>query len=178
MSWAQDGHFMIFFCARKVRLPSHVLCLIKDWPANAPSRHSLQKLWAHGVVRGRVITFLHIRQLNSANFRKQFIIIEIFCKLVNTIKTHLQFLQLSSFNLNGGGCKKKYTFQKPFFHWQFFVTSNSHGTIIIQFTLNLNPTFWWSFFPQPATLFLLWDKIKLQINLKKLTLSILKCCKL
>ena len=67
MSLGQEGHFMTFFCARSVRLPSHVLCLTKVWPEKAPSRQDLQKLWAQGVVSGRTITFRQIRHLNSAD---------------------------------------------------------------------------------------------------------------
>ena len=66
MSFEQDGHFMTFFCARSVRPPSRVLSLMKVWPEKALSKQALQKLCAQGVVRGRVITFRQIMQLNSA----------------------------------------------------------------------------------------------------------------
>lgn len=66
MSFGHEGHFMIFFCARNVRQPSKFLCLIQGLPAKAPNKQDLQKLCAQGVVRGRTITFRHIRHLNSA----------------------------------------------------------------------------------------------------------------
>ena len=66
MSFEQDGHFMIFFCALNVRLPSQFLSFMKVWPAKVSCKHDLQKLCAQGVVRGRFITLWQIRQQNSA----------------------------------------------------------------------------------------------------------------
>lgn len=63
MSVVQEGHFMMFFCERSVR-PPRFLSLIWVIPANVDSRHVLQKLWAQGVVTGRLITFWQIMQLN------------------------------------------------------------------------------------------------------------------
>jgi hypothetical protein len=65
MSVGHDGQLMTFFWDRSAR-PPLLLSLIKVLPANAPSKHNLQKLCAQGVVIGRVITCRQIRQLNSA----------------------------------------------------------------------------------------------------------------
>lgn len=70
MSFGQQGHFMTFFCARRVR-PPLLLCLTWVIPANLPVRHSLQKLWAQGVVTGELMTSRQIWQPNSELNKKK-----------------------------------------------------------------------------------------------------------
>lgn len=65
MSVGQQGHFMMFFLARRVR-PPLLLSVITACPENLLSKHALQKLCAQGVVTGRLINCRQILQLNSA----------------------------------------------------------------------------------------------------------------
>lgn len=81
MSVGHEGHCRTFFCDRSVR-PPLLLSLTEDIPANAPSKHALQKLWAQGVVTGRVMTCRQIRQLNSACNTYQISITALFNQVV------------------------------------------------------------------------------------------------
>lgn len=66
MSEGQQGHFIMFFIARRVR-PPLLLSIIRVFPTNLPSKHPLQKLCAQGVVTGKFITCRHIWQLNPVS---------------------------------------------------------------------------------------------------------------
>lgn len=66
ISVGQNGHFFTIFCALRVRPPSRVLSRTNDLSAYESSKQDLQKLCPQGVVSGRVITFRHSRQQNSA----------------------------------------------------------------------------------------------------------------
>ena len=65
MSVGQEGHVFTIFCALRVR-PPRLLSLTEDWLSYFPSKQVLQKLWAHGVVSGSLITARQIEQPNSA----------------------------------------------------------------------------------------------------------------
>ena len=65
MSVGQQGQVKTFFWDLRAR-PPVFLSLKNVFPTKAPSKHDLQKLWAQGVVIGKLITSRQIRQLNSA----------------------------------------------------------------------------------------------------------------
>jgi len=166
MSIVQDGHFITFFCALNVRLP-WPLCLVRLWPAKAPSRHALQKLWAHGVVIGLAITFRQIWQLNSAlwttrskrNFHESIDISHDHGQNAFHRNCIFRRVDIEGFKLK---LIKYHTFQKFFSNRYICFLSldyPNHFAIFWTYTIsNSLFTGWRWLFPHPATFFILRSK--------------------
>lgn len=163
MSFVQAGHFITFFCTLNVRLPSHVLCLTKLWPAKKSSRHALQKLCAQGVVRGLVITCRQIWQLNSASWMKQkqtFIPESISGSLI-IVREHATAATWAKMKKNevvNIDLIKDCTFQKLLSHKHILSLPPNFlhfCTIILISTIDLFSTVWLRFLPHPTTFVLL-----------------------
>ena len=148
----------MFFCARSVLLPSHVLCLLKLWPAKASSRHALQKLWAQGVVSGEVITSLQIWQLNS-NGQAPISKIALLVIVIWYHKSKRTIWYWDEYNWKGQkGCNGNYhnqTFKKFFSSRQIFHGSPPFLPPYNISTIHLFSTTRWRFLPNPATFYLL-----------------------